>query len=80
LGVLTTALSEGLSLEDFVSSTAFDTFLAIEPFFLGVTLAFDLNRLHKSSTSATEGDGAVFLGVIDPQMTNSLLGSMNGGR
>jgi len=73
VGVDLTALLEGLSLEDFVSSTAFATFL--EAFFLGVTLAFDVNRLHKSSTSATEGDGTVFLGVIDPRMTNSLLGS-----
>jgi len=75
VGVDLTALLEGLSLEDFVSSTAFATFLT-ELFFLGVTLAFDVNRLHKSSTSATEGDGAVFLGVIDPRITNSLLGSM----
>ena len=59
-----------------MSTSAAATFL--EAFFLGVTLAFDLNRLHKSSTSATEGDGAVFLalGVIDPRMTNSLLGSI----
>ena len=75
VGVDLTALLEGLSLEDLVSSTSAATFLA-EAFFLGVTVAFDLNRLHKSSTLATEGDGAVFLGVIDPQMTNSLLGSV----
>ena len=75
--VLTSALPESLSLGGFVSSTAFaTTFLADEVFFLGVTLAFDLKRLHKSSTSATEGDGAAFFGVIDPRMTNSLLGSV----
>jgi len=74
-----TVLAEGLSSLEGLSSTAFATTFLTELFFLGVTLAFDVNRLHKSSTSATEGDGAVFLGMIDPRITNSLLGSMPEG-
>ena len=54
VGVDLTALLEGLSLEDFVSSTAFANTFLTEPFFLGVTLAFDKGGYRSNRRSAQE--------------------------